>query len=72
MSGSGIDEEKRKPMQWNTSAHAGFSTANPWRNVGSNYVTNNVSTQSAQPNSLLNHYKRLIKLRNENLALKRG
>jgi hypothetical protein len=59
-------------MQWNTSANAGFSTANPWRNVGSNYVTNNVSTQSAQPNSLLNHYKRLIKLRNENPALQRG
>ncbi|MFY8189134.1 MAG: alpha-amylase family glycosyl hydrolase [Flavobacterium sp.] len=72
MSGSGIDEEKRKPMQWNTTAHAGFSTANPWRNVGSNYVTNNVSTQAAQPNSLLNHYKRLIKLRNENLPLQRG
>jgi hypothetical protein len=67
-----VDEEKRKPMQWNTNANAGFSTESPWRNVGSNYLSNNVSTQSAQPNSLLNHYKRLIKLRNENLALKRG
>lgn len=72
MSGSGVDEEKRKPMQWNTNTNAGFSTASPWRTVGSNYLSNNVSTQSAQPNSLLNHYKRLIKLRNENLALKRG
>lgn len=72
MTGSGVDEEKRKPMQWNSSANAGFSTANPWRNVGSNYLSINVSSQSAQPNSLLNHYKRIIKLRNENQALKRG
>ena len=72
MTGSGADEEKRKPMQWNTSSNAGFSTANPWRNVGSNYLSNNVSTQSAQPNSLLNHYKQLIKLRNNTPALKRG
>ena len=72
MSGSGVDEVKRRPMQWNTSTNAGFSTTSPWQNVGSNYLSNNVSTQSAQPNSLLNHYKRLIKLRNENQALKRG
>jgi len=72
MRGSGPDEEKRKPMQWNTSTHAGFSTVTPWRAVGSNYPTNNVSTQAAQPNSLLNHYKRIIHLRNNTPALQRG
>jgi len=72
MRGSGPDEEKRKPMQWNSSAHAGFTTGNPWRAVGSNYLSNNVSTQAAQPNSLLNHYKRVIHLRNNTPALQRG
>lgn len=72
LNGSGPDEEKRKPMQWNTGPNAGFTTATPWRAVGSNFMSNNVATMQEQPGSLLNHYKKLIRLRNENNALKRG
>jgi hypothetical protein len=59
-------------MQWNTGPNAGFSTATPWRAVGSNFMSNNVATMSEQPSSLLNHYKRLVHLRNQHDALRRG
>lgn len=72
LNGSGPDEEKRKPMHWNTGPNAGFSTATPWRAVGSNFMSNNVATMESQPNSLLQHYKKLIHLRNQHNALKRG
>lgn len=70
--GSGPDENKRRPMQWNNGPNAGFSTATPWRSVGPNFMSNNVETMRAQPGSLLNHYKNLIRLRNAHDALRRG
>ena len=65
---------ERTPMQWDTSnTQAGFS-ANPrtWLPVTPNYTTVNVSTESAQPDSLLNWYRRLIALRRSNAALRNG
>ena len=44
----------------------------PWLPVGENYKTVNVSTESKDPDSLLNYYKRLIKLRKENQQLREG
>ena len=70
--GAGPDEEKRKPMQWTTGAQAGFSTGTPWRAVGANYPQINVATQQTDPGSLLNHYKKLISLRNTHEALRKG
>jgi glycosidase len=72
MTGSGADENKRRPMQWTSGAHAGFTTGNPWEAINSNYVTNNVETESADSNSLLNWYKKLISLRRQEPALRRG
>lgn len=72
ISGSGVDENKRTPMQWNTSANAGFSSALPWRSVNSNYATNNVTSEQNDPSSLLNFYKKLINTRNNEIALRRG
>jgi alpha-glucosidase len=65
---------ERTPMQWDTSnAQAGFS-ANPhtWLPVTANYPTVNVQTESADPESLLNWYKRLIALRRSSAALRDG
>jgi alpha-glucosidase len=65
---------ERTPMQWDTSnAQAGFS-ANPhtWLPVTANYPTVNVQTESADPDSLLNWYKRLIALRRSSAALRDG
>src|SRR5271170_7318608 len=65
---------ERTPMQWDASApQAGFSTsAKTWLPVASNYKTVNVQTELADPNSLLNWYRRLITLRREIPALHDG
>jgi len=65
---------ERTPMQWDASnPQAGFST-NPhtWLPVASNYRTVNVRSESADPESLLNWYRRLIALRRSNAALRGG
>jgi alpha-glucosidase len=64
---------ERTPMQWDASAQAGFST-NPrtWLPVTGNYRTVNVQSESADPDSLLNWYRRLIALRRSNAALRSG
>jgi len=72
MIGSGADENKRRPMQWTSGAHAGFTTGTPWESINSNYVTYNVATEEADSNSLLNWYKKLIALRHQEVALRKG
>ena len=72
MLGTGVDEDKRKPMQWTAGTQAGFTTGSPWRGLNGNYAQFNVATQQADPNSLLNHYKQLIRLRNTHEALRKG
>jgi alpha-glucosidase len=64
---------ERTPMPWDASAQAGFST-NPhtWLPVTPNYLTVNVASESADPESLLNWYRRLIALRRSNGALRGG
>ena len=76
---SGWPKEKgrdgeRTPMQWDTSnAQAGFSSnAHTWLPVTPNYRSVNVQSESADPNSLLNWYRRLIALRRRNAALRSG
>ena len=71
--GSGdADEEKRTPMPWDTSANFGFTTGTPWYAFSSDDETLSVSAQAADPNSVLNWYKKLIALRNTHPALLRG
>jgi glycosidase len=72
MRGTGAHENIRRPMQWSSEANAGFSTATPWNTLGADYSTNNVVSQEAEQASVLNHYKRLIHLRNQSTALRRG
>ncbi|CAF1105382.1 unnamed protein product [Didymodactylos carnosus] len=60
-------DNARTPMQWDDSPNAGFSTAQQtWLGVNPNYVHINVQQQSKDENSILNFYKRLIKLRKNN------
>ena len=64
---------ERTPMQWNASKDAGFSTAAAtWLPVPPDYTTINVQAEEADPNSLLDWYKKLIELRRTNPALRDG
>ena len=64
---------ERTPMQWNTSENAGFSSAaETWLPVAPDYTTVNVKVEEANPNSLLNWYKKLIQLRKSDSALRDG
>jgi len=63
---------ERTPMQWNTGPNAGFSQAKPWLPVPPSYKTHNVASELADPNSVLNFYKQLLKLRHENAPLLEG
>jgi alpha-glucosidase len=62
----------RSPMQWDDSPFAGFSSTQPWLPVHPNYPARNVAAQEADPASLLNLTRRLIALRKETPALRRG
>ena len=62
----------RTPMQWDTSKNAGFTTSKPWLPVNENHVTVNVASQEEDPNSVLNHFKKMVALRKNNLVLVYG
>jgi alpha-amylase len=62
----------RTPMQWTSGENAGFSSTTWWMRPNWDAVTVNVEDQSQDPESLLNHYRRLIRLRGEQPALTVG
>jgi len=62
----------RTPFQWNSSANAGFTIGTPWIKVNSNYKTINEAAQDKDPNSPLNYFRRIVKLRKNNLVLVYG
>ena len=72
MTGQKPDEMIRTPMQWTAGEDAGFTTGRPWEPVNAGYEAVNVESQAADPDSLLHHYRRLIQLRNDHVALRRG
>lgn len=72
MRGRKPDENLRTPMQWDDAPGAGFTNGTPWHRVNADYQEVNVATQLADPQSLLSHYKRLIRLRSAYAALRTG
>jgi alpha-glucosidase len=52
----------RHPMQWDGSPNGGFTTGKPWLPL-IDPKERNVEAQQADPDSLLNHYRRLIRAR---------
>ena len=59
-------DNARTPMQWSDKANAGFTDGKPWIGVNPNYTEINVEKQKVDPNSILNFYKEMIRLRKEN------
>jgi len=64
----------RTPMQWNGEAKAGFTSegVEPWLPVDLGYGTINVESELDDPDSVLNLYRRLLRLRREHSALQIG
>jgi alpha-glucosidase len=60
----------RTPMQWDSGENAGFSDGTPWLPVAAG--TANVTAQQQDKSSLLSLYRRLIWLRRQQVALRRG
>ncbi len=65
----GSRDNGRTPMQWNSSPQAGFTTGTPWLYVNPNYLEINVAKQDKDPDSVLNHFRQMTRLRKENPAL---
>jgi glycosidase len=65
-------DKSRSPMQWNEKAFAGFSTAKTWIKINPDYKTINVAVLQSQKKSILNSYKKLIALRNQEKVLQYG
>ena len=62
----------RTPFQWDSSLNAGFSVGTPWLKVNPNYKTVNVAREENDPNSCLNYFRKMVKLRKDNLVLVYG
>lgn len=56
-------DPERGPMQWSDGKFAGFSISEPWLPPERNYIDKNVHTESNDPSSFLNLYKKIIKIR---------
>jgi len=67
-------DDCRTPMQWTSSPNAGFCSDKSisWLPVSLGYETINVDSEESNPDSLLNCYKALLKLRKETPALHSG
>ena len=72
MQGAKPDERIRTPMQWDASATAGFTTAEPWEPLAEVRDGASVAEQNDDPDSLLSQYRNLIRLRLDHPALRVG
>lgn len=58
-------DNARTPVQWDASAHAGFTTGEPWIPVTPNYPEINAAAQVDDPASVFSHYRELVRMRHE-------
>ena len=62
----------RTPMQWDGTAHAGFTTGTPWIGVVDNYPAINAAAQVDDPDSVYSYYKKLVALRKQHRVISEG
>ncbi|MGH7699569.1 MAG: alpha-amylase family glycosyl hydrolase [Gemmatimonadales bacterium] len=72
MTGDKPDPRLRTPMHWTRGPAAGFTRGTAWEPLHPDSFTANVETQEADAHSLLNLYRRLIRLRAEHPTLGAG
>ena len=65
-------DNARTPMQWDTSANAGFTTGKPWLALNENFKTVNALSETTDSTSVLNWYRKLAQIRKQQKALTQG
>ena len=65
-------DNARLPVQWDGSAHAGFTDGDPWIPVNGDFREVNVAADRSRTPSILGYYRRLIALRGETESLVSG
>ena len=63
---------QRRPMQWDDTFQAGFSSGTPWLPLHADFHNNSVEKQQKDQDSLLNLYKSIIAIRNNDPVLRLG
>ncbi len=62
-------DSSRTPVQWNNGENAGFSESKPWFYVNPNYKKVNAAAEENDPDSILNFYRKCLKLRKSSETL---
>jgi len=65
-------DNARTPMQWDTSANAGFTKGVPWIQVNPNYHEINAAAALADQDSVLHHFREVIALRHSEPVVAHG
>ncbi len=65
-------DNARTPVQWSAGENAGFTTGKPWFSINPNYKEINVESEETDPDSILNFYRKAVRLRKELPAVKSG
>lgn len=65
-------DNARSPYQWTSSHGAGFTTGQPWMTINPNHVSINRDQQEKDSSSILNHFRRMVRLRKMEKALVYG
>lgn len=68
----GSRDNARSPFQWSDSENAGFTTGKPWLKVCNDYRRYNAEDEASRADSVLNFFKKAIKLRKDTKALVYG
>ncbi|MEA2174021.1 MAG: alpha-glucosidase [Blastocatellia bacterium] len=63
---------ERTPMQWDASAHAGFTSGRPWLKIPPSASQRNAAVEASDPESILDFYQSLLRLRRRSPALLDG
>ena len=62
----------RTPMVWSSAANCGFSVAEPWLPIAAEHRSLCVEAQEAADDSVLTHYRKILKMRRQFKALREG
>ena len=62
-------DNARTPVQWDNTAHGGFTTGTPWIKVNPNFTEINAAAQEDDINSPLNYFRKMAALRTGSLTL---